>query len=386
MTSTGFAADNTRGETYDDAGAVRSSVQDFYSGVTGPNQSVDLKTNACKCSEKPSATIRDALKLVPTVIKNKFYGCGNPIPDGIAGRTVLDLGCGTGRDCYIASIFAGAAGRVVGIDMTPSQLVVARDEAPAFLAANPTAAPMTYLEGVIEDIAGAGVAAGSVDVVISNCVVNLSPDKPAVLKGVYDCLNDGGEFYFSDVYCDRRLPDEIRRHEMLFGECIGGALYVNDFLALCRRVGFGDPRELTRSTLLIEDDTLQKIVGDDVKFYSTTYRLFKLPAGMAEPDAEDYHQTATYKGTVPGAATAYALDECNKFEAGVATAVSGNSAAILQHSWLAAHFDVAGSRDAHYGAFQPQSACCGGDAGGGGCCEEEDAGCCDDGEPSSCCN
>lgn len=75
----------------------------------------------------------------------------------------------------------------------------------------------------------AGIADASVDLIISNCVLNLSPDKPAVLREAYRVLANGGEFYFSDVYCDRRLPAAVRQHEVLLGECLGGALYVNDF-------------------------------------------------------------------------------------------------------------------------------------------------------------
>jgi hypothetical protein len=83
------------------------------------------------------------------------------------------------------------------------------------------------------------------DLVISNCVVNLSPDKPAVLQSVWNALKPGGEFYFSDIYCDRRLPERVKNDELLYGECLGGALYVEDFVRICRSVGFADPRVLS---------------------------------------------------------------------------------------------------------------------------------------------
>lgn len=93
-----------------------------------------------------------------------------------------------------------------------------------------------FVKGAIEQLQAAGVEAGSIDVIISNCVINLSPDKPAVLREAYRALTQGGEMYFSDVYCDRRLPAAIRKHEVLLGECLGGALAINDFARLCKEV------------------------------------------------------------------------------------------------------------------------------------------------------
>ena len=99
-----------------------------------------------------------------------------------------------------------------------------------------------FKHGYIESLADVGLKEESVDLVVSNCVVNLSPDKAAVLQGVFKALKSGGEFYFSDVFCDRRLNEDIRQNEMLYGECLGGALYVNDFISLAKKVGFLDPR------------------------------------------------------------------------------------------------------------------------------------------------
>ena len=112
------------------------------------------------------------------------------------------------------------------------------------------------------------------DLIISNCVVNLSPDKPAVLSEAWRVLADGGEFYFSDVYCDRRLPEDIRAHPVLLGECLGGAMYVEDFRRLCVRTGFTDPRVLEGHEIEVLDPALRELLGE-AKFYSITYRLFK---------------------------------------------------------------------------------------------------------------
>ena len=82
--------------------------------------------------------------------------------------------------------------------------------------------------------------------VISNCVINLSPDKDAVLQGTYNALREGGELYFSDVYSDRRIPEAVRQHKVLWGECLSGALYIEDFKRICHKVGFSDPRQLSK--------------------------------------------------------------------------------------------------------------------------------------------
>ena len=133
----------------------------------------------------------------------------------------------------------GASGAVVGVDMTPEQLAVARRQQP-FHAEQFGFNNVRFLEGQIERLEALELEPASFDVIVSNCVLNLSTDKPAVLRGVQRLLKPGGEFYFSDVYADRRLPDPVRRHPVLYGECLGGALYWNDFLRLARAAGFAD--------------------------------------------------------------------------------------------------------------------------------------------------
>lgn len=149
------------------------------------------------------------------------------------------------------------------------------------------------MQGYIEYLDQAGIPDESQDLVISNCVVNLSPDKPRVISEAYRVLAPGGEMFFSDVYCDRRLPKEVQQHEVLWGECISGAMYISDFEREARKAGFTDPRKLSVSEIEIHDPELLAVVGE-AKFYSITYRLFKLP-GMLETLCEDYGQYAVYK-------------------------------------------------------------------------------------------
>lgn len=211
---------------------------------------------------------------------------------------------------------------------------------------------MKFVKGNIEFLDRAGIPDESVDIVISNCVVNLSPDKPRVIKEVYRVLAPGGELYFSDVYCDRRLPEHVRKHEVLWGECISGALYIEDFKRIAHDVGFPDACVLSKSEIKVTDPELQQICGE-ARFYSITYRLFKIP-DLMETLCEDYGQIATYKGTIPGHENAYQLDDHRRFEKGKPMVVCGNTAAMLGEkgiSWLSRHFDIVGDRSVHYGLF-----------------------------------
>jgi len=325
-------------------------VTDYYGKVLSTSK--DLKTNAC-CAESPPVVIRDALKTVPDEVKAKFYGCGAPLPSGVAGLRVLDLGSGSGRDAYVMSAFVGEKGSVIGIDMTDEQLEVSRKHADDYSKSlGYEKSNMEFKFGHIEYLDKAGIPDESVDVIISNCVVNLSPDKKRVIEEAYRVLAPGGEFYFSDVYCDRRLPVEVQKHPVLFGECLGGALYNEDFKRLARDAGFTDPRVLSHAPIDVKDKELIPLVGE-AKFYSITYRLFKVP-GLIETLCEDYGQYAVYKGTVPGAPHAYHLDDHHRFEKNKPMLVCGNSAAMVGEggiSWLSPHFEVVGDRSTHYGIF-----------------------------------
>lgn len=353
--------------------AVRSSVQTYYGETL--QTSDDLKTSACCTPYDLPKRIRGILSNVPDEVKAKYYGCGSPTPQGIDGLRVLDLGSGSGRDCYVAAALVGESGRVTGVDMTDAQLDVAKKHAKSYCVETLgyNSPNMEFKKGTIEDLAAAGVGDESVDLIISNCVVNLSPDKPAVLSEAWRVLSSGGEFYFSDVYCDRRLPEEIRSHPVLLGECLGGAMYVEDFKRLCVATGFADPRVLEGHEIEVRDEELKALLGE-ARFYSLTYRLFKLP-GRLESICEDYGQYVVYKGTIDGHPNAYSLDDHHRIEKNKPFLVCGNTASMLGETWLGAHFDVHGDRSTHYGAFDcggPPVAMPGGDGAGacasGACC------------------
>ena len=146
-------------------------------------------------------------------------------PQCLSGTTVLDLGCGAGRDIYALAQLVGPKGKAIGVDMTNEQLEVARGVQSKFAstvvsANNDGMTPNTkFVHGYIEDLKSA--RGNSVDVIVSNCVVNLSPDK-TVFTEAYRVLKPGGEMYFSDVYSSRRIPEDLVKDPVLFGECLLG--------------------------------------------------------------------------------------------------------------------------------------------------------------------
>ncbi len=162
------------------------AVKDYYGRVL--KTSKDLRTSACCSADALPARIREISRDVHPEVMEKFYGCGSPIPHALTGKTVLDLGSGSGRDCFILSKLVGPEGRVIGVDMTDSQLETARKHAAyhakkfGFPKSN-----VDFLRGYIEDLAGLGIADDSVDVVVSNCVLNLSPDKKRVFRKSSGC-------------------------------------------------------------------------------------------------------------------------------------------------------------------------------------------------------
>ncbi|MEP5943492.1 MAG: methyltransferase domain-containing protein, partial [Balneola sp.] len=195
----------------------------------------------------------------------------------------------------------------------------------------------------------------SLDLIISNCVINLATDKKAVLQGAYDLLKEGGEIYFSDVYSDRRIPQDLIDDPVLYGECLSGALYWNDFLTISKDVGFLDPRTVSSNRITIEDEELMEKVGN-INFYSVTYRLMKLP--KLESDCEDYGQAVRYKGTIDHNKDAFELDDHHLFEAGRIKTVCGNTYMMLHDTRFKEHFNFWGDFSTHYGIFEG----CGGSA------------------------
>jgi arsenite methyltransferase len=325
--------------------------------------SADLQTSACCLADAMPAHLVPLLGNIHAEIKDRFYGCGSPIPPGLEGATVLDLGCGTGRDVYLLAQLVGPKGRVIGVDMTEAQLDVARRHQ-AWHAERFGHDNVTLLQGYIEDLASIGIADASVDVVVSNCVLNLSPDKPALFAELMRVLKPGGELYFSDVFADRRIPEALGNDPLLRGECLGGALYTEDFRRLMAGVGCRDSRTVISSRLDIHNPAIARQIGF-VNFTSATVRAFKLDL---EDRCEDYGQVATYLGTLPEAPHTFVLDDHHRLETGRPMLVCGNTADMLAATRYAPHFRVTGDKSAHFGLFDCAPAGAAAPTSDGACC------------------
>ena len=320
-------------------------VQDYYGRQL--QHSGDLKTSACCDISQVPEWLKPLLARVHPEVLSRYYGCGLVCPPLLAGCRVLDLGCGSGRDVYALAQLVGPTGEVVGVDMTDEQLAIA-EKHKAFHAEAFGFGNVRFVQGYIERLDELGLEPGSFDVIVSNCVVNLSPDKDAVLRGVQRLLKPGGEFFFSDVYADRRVPTAVRNDPVLYGECLGGALYWNDFLRLSHRQGFIDPRLVTDRPLSITDPELLPRLGN-LRFFSATYRLFKLDT--LETACEDHGEAVIYRGSIPDCPDHFVLDKHHRIETGRVFPVCGNTWRMLHETRFAAHFDFVGDFSRHFGLF-----------------------------------
>lgn len=216
--------------------ALRETVRSRYAKVARTGQS------CCGTSCSPDSMNR------PELSKNLGYsdadcacvpeganmglGCGNPqaIADLKSGETVLDLGCGGGFDCFLAARQVGDTGRVIGVDMTPEMLVKARENARKNGYAN-----VEFRLGEIEHLP---VADNSVDIIISNCVINLSPDKAQVFAEAFRVLRPGGRLAVSDVVMTRKMADSLLENPEAYCGCVSGAAPVEDLTHMLQEAGF----------------------------------------------------------------------------------------------------------------------------------------------------
>ncbi len=327
---------------------MKDSVKEYYGKVLGGSS--DLQTNACCTDTDMPDFLKQAMSNVHAEVAARYYGCGLIAPQELDCARILDLGSGSGRDCYLLAQLVGEHGSVVGVDMTEEQLAVAKTHLKwhqeKFGYANSN---VEFKLGHIERLDELGLEDNSFDVIVSNCVINLSPDKQAVLNEAYRLLKPGGELYFSDVYSDRRVPKELLDDPLLYGECLSGALYWNDFLRLAAAAGFADSRLMEDRPITIDNPDIEERIGH-VNFYSATYRLFKIEG--LESACEDYGQAVVYKGGVANSEQVFVLDNHHFIEKGRHHPVCGNTYRMLNESRFRDFFEFYGSWDTHFGIFK----------------------------------
>ena len=281
--------------------------------------------------------------MIPNAVKNRHYGCGCPIPDDdLSGITVLDLGSGAGVDAFIASHKVGPSGFVHGIDMTNEQLAVANKHADEVADAFGFPARNTAFHKDFIEVADS-IPDDSVDLVISDCVINLSPRKDLVFQTIQRVLKEGGEFYISDIAADREVPDSIRKDPEMIAECLGGAMYEHAWFDTMKDAGVhGSAR-------------VQPPCCSDRGERRADYVLIANGQGIqvrqrARPALRGLRQVAVYKGNSPDAAARFVFDDHHIFEAHRPTAVCRNTARMISETRLGRYFEVTPAVK-HFGLF-----------------------------------
>jgi len=246
---------------------IKKQVRDRYARAAKESSSCCGSVSSPCCGGQSELTQGQASKMVGYTAEelaaipedaNLGLGCGNPtaLARLKPGETVLDLGSGGGIDCFLAARKVGPSGRVIGVDMTPEMIDRARENARKNGAAN-----VEFRLGEIENLP---VADGTVDVIISNCVINLSTDKPRVFREAFRVLRPGGRLMVSDLTLKKPLPEKIRTSVEAYVACIAGAMVKDDYLGAIRTAGFKDVAVVQEKAfpaeLVLEDSLASDVV------------------------------------------------------------------------------------------------------------------------------
>ncbi|MBI3011175.1 MAG: methyltransferase domain-containing protein [Candidatus Omnitrophica bacterium] len=327
----------------------RKIVQEFYGEAAEKPQ----KELCC-----PTKFNEDEIAHIPGDVIERFYGCGSPVSDAgpQPGEVYVDLGSGAGIDCFIAAKHVGSTGKVIGVDMTDRMLEVAAANRPKVAQAlgyDVVDFRRGYLEAIpVED--------KTADVVTSNCVINLSPDKPKVFAEVWRILKDHGRAVIADIVSDREVPPRLKVNEQLWGECIVGSLTEEQFLAMLEQAGFYG--------LSVLKKTFWKTI-ESFNFYSVTVQGFKFEKTAG---CQFIGQHAIYRGPHK----AVLDEEGHLFPRNVPIAVCTDTASKLSNPPYAGSFTIVeparpGSDDRRAGdgsRNEPAVTACRPSGNGSGCC------------------
>ncbi len=314
----------------------RGAVREFY-GHAAEEPQAEL----C-CPVRPDA---EDLAHIPAEVIERFYGCGSPVTAAALApdETMVDLGSGAGIDCFIAAKKVGGAGRVYGIDMTESMLKIANKCRPRVASAlgwDVVEFRRGFLEAIPLDDATA-------DVVTSNCVINLSPDKPKVFREIWRVLKDHGRAVVADIVADREVPPRMRADGKLWSECISGALTEEGLLAVLERAGFHGV-SILKKTFWRE--------AEGCRFSSVTVRGYKFEK-KAGCTYAGHH--AIYLGPLKAGID----EEGHLFPRGTPVEVCTDTAAKLSHAPYSGSFVIVDGSTGQT-AIDQRGDCCGTD----GCC------------------
>ncbi|NNF35370.1 MAG: arsenite methyltransferase [Saprospiraceae bacterium] len=259
-----------------DKNSIKEMVREKYSKIALSETEVN-KASCCGATDESKEVyniMTDDYTELQGYAEDADLGLGCGLPTEFAmihpGDTVLDLGSGAGNDCFIARHETGPTGRVLGIDFTPAMVKKARENAFKLGYNN-----VEFREGDIEDMP---VIDDSVDVVVSNCVLNLLPDKSTIFKEIYRVLKPSGHFSISDIVLLGELPDSIVRAAEMYAGCVSGAIDKDDYLGLVEEAGFHNVTIQKEKTIVLPDDILGRYLGEEdiQKFRDGTVGIYSI--------------------------------------------------------------------------------------------------------------
>lgn len=267
---------------------IKKIVRENYGKVAQQESSC---CGACGPAPKISQKIgytSEELTAVPQGA-NLGLGCGNPtaLASLKEGETVLDLGSGAGFDCFLAANKVGKKGKVIGIDMTPEMVAKAQE--------NARKGNYPNVEFRLGDIEKLPVSDNSVDIVISNCVINLAPDKKQVFKEIFRVLKPGGRLMIADIVLLEKLPDSVRKSVEAYVGCLAGAVEKDKYLAFIKEAGFNDVEVMAENTIPIEsmiDDPVVKKIMENLKMPKELFG--KLATSIASARISGFKPVGTF--------------------------------------------------------------------------------------------
>jgi len=240
---------------------LKQIVKDKYSEIALQDKETNMSSccGAGGCSTEVYNIMSDDYTTLEGYNAEADLGLGCGLPTQFAkikkGDVVVDLGSGAGNDCFIARHETGETGKVIGIDFTPKMIERARMNAEARGFNN-----VEFREGDIENMP---VTANTADVIVSNCVLNLVPNKNGVFKDIYSVLKPGGHFSISDVVLEGTLPEGLRKDAEMYAGCVSGAIQKEDYLDLIKANGFENITIQIQKPIVIPDDILMKYLSTE---------------------------------------------------------------------------------------------------------------------------